>query len=138
MSHAVHERSSTMPSRPKGGKKRKVLLTMAAISIGWKLIVFTLGAAIPNWVIDDGLKALPVHHRPYGQEARLTALALWDGPIERHGVVRRVRVLSVDSAVAAPAAAECGGLSARIRAYTYFAIPYSEVRTVCDSGVVEY
>jgi hypothetical protein len=39
-----------------------------------------------------------------------------------------------------PGAAEphCRGLSARVRAYTYFAIPYSEVRTVCDAGVVEY
>jgi hypothetical protein len=25
-----------------------------------------------------------------------------------------------------------------VRAYTYFGIPYSEVRTTCDRGVVEY
>ena len=28
--------------------------------------------------------------------------------------------------------------SARVRAYTYFAIPYSEVRTLCETGTVEY
>jgi hypothetical protein len=137
MSEAVNDTVIATPTRPRG-KKRKVLLTMAAISIGWKVIVFTLGAAIPNWVIDDGLQALPVHHRPYGREAKLTAMALWNGPIERYGFVRRVRVLSVDSAAAAPAGAGCGGMSAHVRAYTYFAIPYSEARTVCDSGVVEY
>ena len=52
-------------------------------------------------------------------------------------LVRMARVVSVDR-TDEPAAAECDGLSARVRAYTYFAIPYSEVRTLCDSGVVEY
>ena len=70
-------------------------------------------------------------------QARATALALWDTPIERTGLVRLVRVVSVDSVRSADAGA-CGGKSARVRAYTFFAIPYSEVRTVCDSGVVEY
>ncbi len=113
-------------------------MTLAAISIGWKLLVFTVGAALPRWLINDGIAELPAEHRPYGTEAKQTALALWDGPIERHGVVRTVRVMSVARATPAPAGSECGGLSARVRAYTYFAIPYSEVRTICDSGVVEY
>ncbi len=113
----------------------RVARTLAAISIGWKVLVFTLGAAVPRWLIDDGIAALPEGLRPYGAEARQTAMALWNGPIERHGVVRRVRVVSVY-----PHDADASGcaMGARVRAYTYFAIPYSEVRTACGSGVVEY
>jgi len=121
-------------------------LIMASISIGWKVLVFTLGAAIPRWVLDDGIAALPEASREYAAEARLTAMSLWDGPIERHGLVRMVRVVSVDTVPHAMLAGvdtggpRCDGgrLGARVRAYTYFAIPYSEVRTVCDAGHVEY
>jgi hypothetical protein len=112
-------------------------MVLAAISIGWKLLVFTLGAALPRWLIEDGLAELPPHMRTYAESAKQTALALWSKPIERHGLVRTVRVMSVDSSAMAESL-DCGGLSARIRAYTYFAIPYSEVRTQCDTGVVEY
>ena len=117
-------------------RRRRTLLLLAAISIGWKVLVFTLGAAIPRWLIDDGIAQLPAAQQAYGQEAKQTALGLWDGPIERRGLVRTVRVMSVEST--ATAARGCGGLSARVRAYTYFALPYSDVRTVCDTGVVEY
>jgi hypothetical protein len=99
--------------------------------------VLTLGAAVPHWVIDDGLDHIPASMQPYASQARATALALWDGPIERTGLVQLVRVVSVDSTRGTNADG-CGGKSARVRAYTFFAIPYSEVRTVCDSGVVEY
>lgn len=127
-------------------RRRRTWIILASISIGWKLIVFTLGAALPRWLIDDGIADLPAPHRAYGEQAKQTALGLWNGPIERHGFVRTVRVVSVGEASAADplrgragaAAAQCDGLSARVRAYTYFAIPYSEVRTVCDTGVVEY
>jgi hypothetical protein len=155
-------RSATSPTRagrrPTGRPARlrrwRPWLVLAAISIGWKVIVFTLGAAVPRWVISDGIAQLPVPLQGYGREARRTALALWNGPLERHGgLVRSVRVMSVSEAVPgsptaahtefglSPAdtdAAGCGGRTAVVRAYTYFAIPYSEVRTVCDRGVVEY
>ena len=71
-------------------------------------------------------------------QARATAVALWSNPIERSTLVRLVRVVSVDSATGGDSARGCGGMSARVRAYTFFAIPYSEVRTVCDKGIVEY
>ena len=87
--------------------------------------------------MDDGVDHIPLAMQPYANEARATALALWDGPIERRTLVQLVRVVSVESNEA-DAADSCGGKSARVRAYTYFAIPYSEVRTVCDRGVVEY
>lgn len=141
-------------SRSTRSRRWRPWLVLAAISIGWKVVVFTLGAAVPRWVIDDGIAQLPAPLQDYGREARHTALALWDGPIERHGLVRSVRVMSVREMLpAAPrptasadtgrvlataAGGGCGGRTAVVRAYTYFAIPYSEVRTVCDSGVVEY
>jgi len=122
--------------------------------VGWKLVVFTLGAAMPRWLITDGIAQLPAPLQGYGREAKQTALALWNGPIERHGLVQSVRVMSVSGAAPLPAAIAlagdagadsalrtrpaCDGRSAVVRAYTYFAIPYSEVRTVCDRGVVEY
>lgn len=112
-------------------------LLLVGISVGWKVLVLTLGAAVPHWLIDDGLDHIPVAMQPYASQARATALALWDRPIERTGLVQLVRVVSVDS-TRDGGAGECGGKSARVRAYTFFAIPYSEVRTVCDSGVVEY
>jgi hypothetical protein len=118
-------------------RTRRLWLILAGISIGWKLLVLSLGAAIPKWVVGDGTSHLPAADRPYAAEAKRTALALWNNPIERHGIVRTVRVMSVDTRLV-PEDAACGGQSARVRAYTYFAIPYSEVRTACDRGVVEY
>lgn len=112
-------------------------LILLGISVGWKLVVLTLGAAVPHWLFTDGLDHIPAAMHPYANQARATALALWDKPIERSGIVRLVRVVSVDSAHGTTLDG-CGGKRARVRAYTFFAIPYSEVRTVCDSGVVEY
>ena len=122
--------------------RRRLLLTLAAISVGWKVLVLTVGAAVPKWIIDDGVGALPSELRPYARDAKAGAARLWNGPIERYGVVRTLRVVSVRRVPGAdaPDAAgrRCGGLEARVRAYTYFAVPYSEARMVCDSGVVEY
>lgn len=112
-------------------------LLLLAFSVAWKVVVLTLGAAVPRWLIDDGVEHIPLAMQPYATQARATALSLWDGPIERRTLVQLVKVMSVDS-TQTDAQASCGGKSARVRAYTYFAIPYSEVRTVCDSGVVEY
>jgi hypothetical protein len=111
-------------------------LLLLGISVAWKVLVLTLGAAVPRWVIDDGLEHIPAAMQPYASQARATALALWDRPIERTAIVRLVRVVSVDSV--SGDADDCGGKTARVRAYTYFAIPYSEVRTICDRGIVEY
>jgi hypothetical protein len=122
-------------------RRWKLAWTLAAISVGWKLLVFTLGAAMPHWLIDDGVAQLPLAMQPYGIQARETARELWNGPLERHGVVRKVRVVSVypASTSATTLASDAGcRFGARVRAYTYFAIPYSEVRTVCGRGVVEY
>jgi hypothetical protein len=127
---------SKSPARARRSRWRPWLLLLA-FSVGWKVVVLTLGAALPRWVIDDSVDHIPVAMRAYANQARATALGLWDGPIERRTLVRLVRVVSVDSAQTA-GAGECGGKSARVRAYTFFAIPYSEVRTVCDRGVVEY
>jgi hypothetical protein len=113
-------------------------LFLLAVSVGWKVLVLTVGVAVPHWLIDDGLDHIPAAMQPYATQARATALALWDRPIERSALVRLVRVVSVDSVPSADISGSCGGKSARVRAYTFFAIPYSEVRTMCDSGVVEY
>ena len=134
---------STSPTpAPVRRSRRRLLLTLGAISIGWKVLVLTLGAAVPRWIIDDGVGALPSELRPYARDAKASAARLWNGPIERHGVVRTLRVVSVrrvsEARAASAAARRCGGLEARVRAYTYFAVPYSEARLVCDSGVVEY
>ena len=110
---------------------------LLGISVAWKGLVLTLGAAVPHWFIDDGLEHIPAAMQPYAGQARATAMALWDRPIERTGIVRLVRVISVDSVVSGEAG-DCGGKTARVRAYTFFAIPYSEVRTICDRGIVEY
>ena len=114
------------------------MLVLATISIGWKVLVFTLGAALPRWFVSDGLADLPAESRAYGESARATAIALWNGPVERRGLIRRVKVMSVDTVGSASMSDGCDGRSARVRAYTYFAIPYSEVRTLCDSGEVLY
>ena len=126
------------PAPSARSRRWRMLLILASISVGWKLVVFTLGAALPRWLIRDGIAELPEAFQPYGEEAKQTALGLWNGPIERRGLVRTVRVVSVERVADAEAAERCSGLGARVRAYTYFAIPYSEVRTVCDSGIVEY
>jgi len=110
---------------------------LLGVSVAWKVLVLTLGAAVPRWLIDDGLEHIPAAMQPYASQARATAMALWDRPIERTGIVRLVRVVSVDSVVGGDAG-DCGGKTARVRAYTFFAIPYSEVRTICDRGIVEY
>ena len=130
---------SAAPSTLRSSRRRRALITLGAISIGWKLLVLTLGAAVPRWFIDDGIAALPVDSRPYAAEAKLAAAGLWNGPIERYGVVRTLRVLSVArDADATQDAERCGGYTARVRAYTYFGVPYSEARMVCDRGTVEY
>ena len=146
------ERSDgSLQTRRVSSRRRRTWMVLAAISIGWKVLVFTLGAALPRWLITDGIDELPAASQPYAAQARATALALWNGPLERRGLVQMVRVESVESVESADTPGgtsgvvdvadsldDCNGLSARVRAYTYFAIPYSEVRTHCDRGVVEY
>lgn len=133
----------TEPARAPGASpgrwgSRRTWFVLAAISIGWKVLVFTIGAALPRWLVSDGLAELPPEWRAYGDSSRATAVALWSGPIERRGLIRRVRVMNVERASRATTPAGCDGRSARVRAYTYFAIPYSEVRTHCATGIVEY
>jgi hypothetical protein len=132
--------SASTPFPASAARRRRALITFGAISIGWKVLVFTVGAAVPRWFIDDGIGVLPDEVRPYAVEAKRTAARLWNGPIERHGVVRTLRVVSVGRATAAADAAPgaCGGYTALVRAYTYFGVPYSEARMACDTGVVEY
>ena len=79
---------------------------------------------------------MPLGMHAYANEAPTTALALWDGPIERRTLVWLVRVMSVDREQTK--VEECGGMSVRVRAYTFLAIPYSDIRTVCRRGVAEY
>lgn len=112
-------------------------MILGSISIGWKLFVLTAGAAVPHYLIDDGLKQVPAEFVPYGTQAREIARDLWGGRLERYAV-RKIRLVSVARTPGDGGAAHCGGLNAHVRAYTYFALPYSEVRTICDSGVVEY
>ena len=146
MSDTTKPAPAPRPTPPKGGPQtpgsrlpsRRTLIILASISIGWKLLVFTLGAALPRWFVSDGLDELPPQWRSYADSARSTAIGLWNGPIERRGLIRSVRVVSVENVAMELVPAGCDGRSARVRAYTYFAIPYSEVRTLCDSGVVEY
>lgn len=128
----------TPPTTTDRQKRRRALWTLAAISVGWKVFVLTVGAAVPRWVLDDGVAAQPRELQSYARDAKATAAGLWNGPIERLGVVRLVKVVSVQRAAPAGEAQRCGGFGARVRAYTYFAVPYSEARMVCDSGVVEY
>jgi hypothetical protein len=118
-------------------------LILLAISLGWKFVVLTLGAAVPRWVIGDGVGHLPVGDRGSAMEGKAIARALWDHPLERLGLVQALRVLSVDTTRTAASYAVgtipvCRGPVVHVRAYTYFAIPYSEARTACDTGVVEY
>lgn len=129
------DRPPSPPSPPSA--RRRLWLTLAGISLGWKLLVLTLGAAVPRWIISDGVSELPAEVRDHARQATHIARDLWNGPIERRGgIVRAVHVVSVERDV--PEAAACGGYQVRVRAYTYFAIPYSEARTRCGRGVVEY
>lgn len=116
-------------------KRRRTWIILASISIGWKVLVFTIGLAIPHWMLDDGIARLPFEQRAYATEAKRVAKGLWTNPIERWGFVRKVRVLRVDSTAAG---ATCSGHRARVKAYTYFAIPYSEAVIECDGGRVLY
>jgi hypothetical protein len=120
---------------PRRWRGRRALITLAAISIGWKLLLFGVGGTMAALLVDDGLAAVPAELQPYGAEALGIARALWANPLERLGV-RGVRVVSVER-LADASGAPCG-LGAHVRAYTFFAIPYSEARTVCDRGTVEY
>ncbi len=133
-------------------------MIVVGISVGWKLAVLTLGSAVPRWVIGDGLDRIPVASRAYAEEAKVTAMTLWDHPLERLGIVRALRVTRVDSVVAAGGDSmvgaadgdsvavgavsappvDCHSRSATVVAYTYFAIPYSQAKTACKTGVVEY
>lgn len=115
----------------------RTLLVLGAISLGWKLLLLGVGGTMVKLFVGDGLAAVPGEFQQYGTEAMGVARALWTGPIERYGV-RGVRVVSVERLAGDLDAARCGGLTARVKAYTFFAIPYSEVRTVCDRGIVEY
>ncbi|MFL5579412.1 MAG: hypothetical protein ACJ8AO_03490 [Gemmatimonadaceae bacterium] len=117
-------------------RRRRTLLVLVAISVGWKVLVLTLGTAVPRWVVKDGVDEQPAARRAYAESALHTARRLWNHPVERFGLVQALRVTSVDSVPGASPG--CGALGARVKAYMYFAIPYSEVRTVCDTGVVEY
>lgn len=117
-------------------------MLLAGVSVGWKVVVLTLGAAVPRWLIGDGLDGVPHTSRAYAAQAKVAALSLWDHPLERLGLVQALRVV-VDgddghAAPVRPPRVGCAGRSATVRAYTYFAIPYSQARMVCDSGVVEY
>src|SRR5687768_8747041 len=78
-------------------RRRRTWIILGSISIGWKVLVFTLGAALPYWLIKDGIAELPEELQPYAREAKQTALGLWTGPIERYGFVRVARVMSVES-----------------------------------------
>jgi hypothetical protein len=132
--------------------RRRTLVTLAGISVGWKVLVFTLGAALPHWLLTDGVAELPLSHRAHGAASLATARSLFDTPLERvGGVIQAVRVVSVDTvarpedaagpriaAVALARGTDGCALRAHVRAYTYFAIPYSEVRTRCADGVIEY
>lgn len=124
--------SGARPTRRPG----RLVLLLLAISVGWKVALFGVGGAVVTLALDDGIAAVPTDLRPYGAQARETARALWTGPIERRGI-REIRLLTVEREHDGAASA-CGGLTARVRAYTFFAIPYSEVRTICDRGTVEY
>ena len=121
---------------PKTRSRRRAVWTLLAISVGWKVFVLTVGAALPRWFMDDGVAAQPTELQPFARHAKHGAAALWNGPLERHGVVRMVRVVSVERDADRPS--RCGGYGARVKAYTYFGVPYSEARTTCDSGAVEY
>lgn len=118
-------------------------MVLLGIGVAWKVVVFTLGAAVPRWVIGDGRAHLPAAHQSQGYAAQNIARGLWDHPVERLGLVRATRVMRVDTLALAArgdsaGSIPCQRLRTTVRAYTYFAIPYSEALTVCDSGVISY
>ena len=138
--HHMVSRHPDVRSRRAGRRRwsrRRLALVAIAVSATWKLLLVGLGGAVAALALDDGLDALPSEMRAYGVESREIARSLWHGPIERHSI-REIRVVSVEQLTEQDAISRCGGLSARVRAYTFFAIPYSEVRTVCDRGTVEF
>lgn len=127
-----------MPPQPSRWRQPKTWLLLAGISIGWKVVVLTLGAAIPRWVVGDGVQHLPSEQRVHGRLAMASAAELWNAPLERWGMmVRALRVVSVNS-TARPKTRECPQPVVRVRAYTYFAIPYSEAVLTCGKGTIEY
>jgi hypothetical protein len=144
---------STLPktfssAAPSVWRRHRTWIVLGGISIGWKIIVFTLGAAMPRWVIGDGIAHLPPAQHAHALQAKTMALPLYH-PLERFGIVRALRVMQVDSTSTAvisrsPAgewnaeATPCLGVGATVRAYTFFAIPYSQARLGCGTGVVEY
>jgi hypothetical protein len=130
---------------PAGTRRRRwrPWLVLFGIGVAWKVVVFTLGAAVPRWVIGNGIAHLPTSAQAQAFNAQSIARTLWDHPLERLGLVRATRVMRVDTLPLAArgdssGAIPCQRLRATVRAYTYFAIPYSEAQTVCDSGVVNY
>ncbi len=132
---------SSQPPAPRWRRWRPWLV-LFGIGVAWKVVVFTLGAAVPKWVIGDGVAHLPLTLHAQAFNAQTIARSLWDHPLERLGLVRATRVMRLDTLpVAASDSAgvlPCQRLRATVRAYTYFAIPYSEAQTTCDSGVVNY
>ena len=139
---SLNAMSTTVPAPPSRARRWRPWLLLFGIGLAWKVLVLTVGAAVPRWVIGDGVAHLPEGVRPYAVVAQARASTLWNKPIERLGLVQALRVVRVDtvseSGGGRPGAATCGGLRATVRAYTYFAIPYGQAYTVCDSGVVEY
>jgi hypothetical protein len=118
-------------------RKWRPWLVLVTLSLAWKVIVLGIGGVVPALFMDDGIATLPPDLQPYGMRARQIARSLWNRPIERLGI-RHIRLVSAERRPTSADAAQCGGLVAHVRAYTYFAIPYSDVRTVCDSGIVQY
>src|SRR5574338_1685273 len=96
MAHSTTTTSSQSGAR--GRSRWRPFLLLAAFSVAWKIVVLTLGAAVPRWIIDEGVGHIPLAMQPYAAQARVTALSLWNRPIERKTIVRSVRVVSVDSA----------------------------------------
>ena len=132
--------SSPAPTRR--ASRWRPWLILFGIGVAWKVVVFTLGAAVPRWMVGDGIAHLPRGVQGYAQSAQALALPLWDMPIERLGLVRAMRVVRVDTVRAHTAAdsiagASCGNLQATVRAYTYFGIPYGEARTLCDTVILQ-
>jgi len=60
-----------------------------------------------------------------------------DDQLLRRLVSQQLSVMGFEVMTAASGGEPCV-LGAHVRAYTYFAIPYSDVRTRCDRGVIEY
>jgi hypothetical protein len=112
---------------------------LLGVGVAWKLVVLTLGAAVPRWVAGDGVAHLPTTIRAFGLQAKETASILLNHPVERRAIIQAWRVMSVDVAHDAVVdAPPCATVRIRVRAYTYFAIPYADAYTVCGAGFVTY